>query len=626
MPVIPWAVPAPKRYADPLVTLFNLLTNPFYLLAVDPAATDQRVDDAALTGTLTSDQARARIAILDPSQRLAFELSYPIDSQPKQIEALYRAISRHSPAREIQSLAAELGSLSRANLIAHLAADQPASGAILHSLLDAHASIEIPAVFDILRSLRSTAGWVAPSLVSVNDGVQALLQLQVRAAIAGYANPEQAAAQICTCISEILAEPGQYHLEALARLVAAYREHAGNRLAKSISQIQEACAALRGNPGDVESRGEMAAAVRAWVTIYLPLFIFDRQNTAEEELAVCADHVRDVVGDLIDEHHFDAALCVAQSARDAFAPLPDIAAEFDKAIPLIEQWSRETQLDELHLCIDQIASDPEALDSILKNGFGPESVDDGKRLWESFLETTRQATSEDDEPWLMVRNLAYHLAQHAQRGSVAKAILMGLIAHGEQVSVSPTVLAELERELRKIASPLLPPRPSQEVVRKPSRFAREEVSGGQRVVRPARVKFVVALLGALGTAAALYYGADRLRSFVPLRAVSPRQSAAETETIPAVGTGQHLELSGVRYCHYQEERLKIMKPDVKSPEDARAFNLLIVDYNSRCSDFFFKDADLEVVKAEIAASRGRLEADAKAIISSWPGHTPLARN
>jgi hypothetical protein len=625
VPAIPWAVPAPKRYADPLVTLFNLLTNPFYLLAVDPAATNQRVDDAVRTGTLTSDQARARIAILDPSQRLAFELSYPIDSQPKQIEALYKAISDHSPASEIQSLAAELGSLSRANLIAHLAADQPASGAILHSLLDAHASIEIPAVFDILRSLRSTAGWVAPSLVSVNDGVQALLQLQVRAAIAGYANPEQAAAQICTCISEILAEPGQYHLEALARLVAAYREHAGNRLAKSISQIQEACAALRGNPGDVESRGEMAAAMRAWVAIYLPLFIFTRQTAADEELAVCADHVRDVVGDLIDEHHFDAALGVAQSARDAFAPLPDIAAEFDKAIPLIEQWSREASLDELQLCIDQIAIDPVALDSILKNGFGPGSVDDGQRFWESFLETTRPATSEDDEPWLMVRDLAGHLAEHAQRGSVAKAILMGLIAHGEQVSVSPTVLAELERELQKIESPPSPPRPLQEVERKPSRFARGEVSGRPRV-GPAKVKFVVALLGAFGTAAALYYGGERLRSLVPLRAVSPGQSAAEAETIPAVGTGQHLELSGVRYCHYQEERLKIMKPDVKSPDDARAFNLLIVDYNSRCSDFFFKDADLAVVKAEIAASRGRLEADAKAIISTWPGHTPLARN
>ena len=164
---------------------------------------------------------------------------------------------------------------------------------------------------------------------------------------------------------------------------------------------------------------------------------------------------------------------------------------------------------------------------------------------------------------------------------------------------------------------------------KPSAAPPSGAAGGVTVsdeLSALRVKFVVALLGALGTAAALYYGADRLRSFVPLRAVSPRQSAAETETIPAVGTGQHLELSGVRYCHYQEERLKIMKPDVKSPEDARAFNLLIVDYNSRCSDFFFKDADLEVVKAEIAASRGRLEADAKAIISSWPGHTPLARN
>jgi hypothetical protein len=136
----------------------------------------------------------------------------------------------------------------------------------------------------------------------------------------------------------------------------------------------------------------------------------------------------------------------------------------------------------------------------------------------------------------------------------------------------------------------------------------------------------MAMVGALGTAAALYYGGDRLRSLVQQPAATSSRAMSDAETIPAVGTGQHLDLSGVRYCHYQEERLKIMKPDVKSPEDARAFNLLVVDYNSRCSDIFFKDADLAVVKAEIAANQERLAADAKTIISTWPGHTPVAKN
>jgi len=614
------------------VALFNLLTNPFYLLAVDPAATNQQVDDAVRNCALGSEQARAQIAILDPSQRLSLELSYPIDSQPKQIEALYKALSRHAPADEVLQLSTELGPLSRANLIAHLAADRPASAAVLSALVDAHASIEIPAVFAILRSLRAAAGWIAPSLVNVNDGVQALLALHTQAAIASYASPENAAEKMSACINQILADTGQYHLEALARLVAAYRARMKPRLETDVPRIEKACEALRQAPDDVESLDALAAAMRDWAAIYRPLILFHRdQDAGDEAIAECTDRVRDVIGDLVEGHDYDTALSVAGSARDAFAVLPETAAEFDKAIPIIEQWSRDAIWDRLHLCIDAIAGDPTSLDSVLETGFGSESIGVAQELWESFLETTGLATSDADEPWLMICDLAAHLADHSHRSAVATAVLSGLIAHAEQVSVSPTVLEGLEQGLQSIkrsAPPAQPPPPSppQEIEQiRPSQFARELPS--DRRSRPAYSNFAaMAMVGALGTAAALYYGGDRLRSLVQQPAATSSRAMSDAETIPAVGTGQHLDLSGVRYCHYQEERLKIMKPDVKSPEDARAFNLLVVDYNSRCSDIFFKDADLAVVKAEIAANQERLAADAKTIISTWPGHTPVAKN
>jgi hypothetical protein len=605
------------------VALFNLLTNPFYLLAVDPAATNQQVDDAVRNCALGSEQARAQIAILDPSQRLSLELSYPIDSQPKQIEALYKALSRHAPADEVLQPSTELGPLSRANLIAHLAADRPASAAILSALVDAHASIEIPAVFAILRSLRAAAGLVSPSLVNVNDGVQALLALHTQAAIASYASPENAAEEMSACVGQILADTGQYHLEALARLVAAYRAHTSLRLETNANRIQTACTALSHEPGDVEARDELAAALQDWAAIIRPLMLFDGdQEPGDERVAACVDLLRDLIGDLVDDHHYDEALSVARSAREAFAPIRETAEELDQAIPLIGQWSLDAVLNQLQLCIEDIASDPASLDSILETGFGSESIDHAKQLWENFLQSTRLTTSDEDEPWLMVRDLAAHLAEHAQRGFVATALLIGLITHTEQGSASPAVLGALTEELQRIKPP--PPEEVEQIP--PSRFAREEASK-HRLFRPAKATiFAMAMVGVVGTAAALYYEGDRLRSFMPRPAATPGQALTEAETPPAVGTGQHLELSGVRYCLYQEERLKIMKPDVKSPEDARAYNLLVVDYNSRCSDFFFKDADLAVVKAEIAANQERLAADAKAIISTWPGHPPVAGN
>jgi hypothetical protein len=90
--------------------------------------------------------------------------------------------------------------------------------------------------------------------------------------------------------------------------------------------------------------------------------------------------------------------------------------------------------------------------------------------------------------------------------------------------------------------------------------------------------------------------------------------------MPPVGTGQHLDKDGVRYCYFQKERLRLIKQMTTGPEDARSYNLLIVDYNSRCSDFFYKDEDANQVLAEVSANTSALQIEAKQIVSTWPGH------
>jgi hypothetical protein len=92
------------------------------------------------------------------------------------------------------------------------------------------------------------------------------------------------------------------------------------------------------------------------------------------------------------------------------------------------------------------------------------------------------------------------------------------------------------------------------------------------------------------------------------------------EVVPAVGAGQRLSLSSLRYCRFQEERLRLIKPKVQSAEDTRAFNLLAVDYNSRCSDFLYRDGDAAAVAAELNSNRERLAREAEQIVAAWPGH------
>jgi hypothetical protein len=127
---------------------------------------------------------------------------------------------------------------------------------------------------------------------------------------------------------------------------------------------------------------------------------------------------------------------------------------------------------------------------------------------------------------------------------------------------------------------------------------------------------------------AFYRGFDRPPSSW-FHAASSESGEAPTiyaELMPAVGTGQHLLLAGVRYCLYQEERVRILKELAHSPDDVRAFNLLAVDYNARCSDFFYQDDDLKRVIAEVAAGRDKLAADARNIMADWPGHDTARAN
>jgi hypothetical protein len=89
----------------------------------------------------------------------------------------------------------------------------------------------------------------------------------------------------------------------------------------------------------------------------------------------------------------------------------------------------------------------------------------------------------------------------------------------------------------------------------------------------------------------------------------------DEEIAPAVGTQQRLSLANLRYCRFQEERLRLVKPKAKTPGQIRAFNLLVVDYNSRCSDILFRHDDDAIVRIDIARNQQQLAAEAEQILA-----------
>ena len=146
----------------------------------------------------------------------------------------------------------------------------------------------------------------------------------------------------------------------------------------------------------------------------------------------------------------------------------------------------------------------------------------------------------------------------------------------------------------------------------------------ERPERKPRRKLVKGLfLAAAALAGAgFYFGSSEVPAqwWQPVSNRSDVEIAPEPESMPPVGTGQRYSLPFVRYCHFQAERLKAIQPLAQGAEDTRAYNLLVVDYNARCSDFLYQQQDQALVEAEVSASKSKIEADAKQIISSWPGH------
>jgi hypothetical protein len=617
-----------SRTSNPPSPAFDLLNQPFRILSIDPAATSQRVLDAfemARRNYVATDEvlSSARDDLLDPSRRLDCELAFPLDGPAAEVPALFAALTAGSPTGESLAVANRLAPLARANFLAHIAARRPASSALLFALVESHAFIDATQIFDALKRFRAAAAIPAPALVSVNQGLEKLLGAHASAALAGFEDIDQAIEPVLTCSAHALRRGGAYR-SVLAPLLARYRELIKARQASCVEQIEIAGRALQGRPAEIALLEPLARALGDWVVLCRPLMLVaDGAEPGRPELELAPKQIRLLTADLASRGQYGCALQLASIGIDAFFLMPTVVHELRQDMELIARLAQQAKLEPLLDMIDRLQAAPAAVIVALTAGpFGDAAPEPAKALWEVFLGVLK-ATDETRpvEPWRFVRNFAMHLSGAHGSPAAAASVLLGLLGHGEAVGVNPDVLGALHQDLVAVTPG-----------RRKAGSARPAASAGRRSAALAAALAGLALVAGV-SAVALYEGAGRLPQGW-LRALSGRPGEvapsnpeiAYPEITPAVGTGQHLALPGVRYCHYQAARLEIIKLAARSPEDVRAYNLLVVDYNSRCSDFFYQDKDLAQVNAEVAARRTRFEADAKRIMAGWPRHAPDGSN
>ena len=286
------------------VSRYEVIAGRFQLLAIAPTATNAQVEQAFTTAlgrgaAPDQDLIEARDKILDPAQRLLSELAYPLDSTAGQIGAFYADLAGNVPATELLPAANKLPPLSRANFLALLAARHGADFNLLLAFVDAHAAVDAPAIFEILKDLRTRAGFPTPSLVDVSQGLQELLALHSEAVIIAYDKIQSAASPLLECVREIISSNDQYRLVALHSLLDAYRWSLASLTEKAHHGLDAALTTIKERPDD-SSLNQFETALNDWVSPIAPLILFDaHQHLAHDGFDEVVARARGVLADLI---------------------------------------------------------------------------------------------------------------------------------------------------------------------------------------------------------------------------------------------------------------------------------------------------------------------------------------
>jgi hypothetical protein len=90
-----------------------------------------------------------------------------------------------------------------------------------------------------------------------------------------------------------------------------------------------------------------------------------------------------------------------------------------------------------------------------------------------------------------------------------------------------------------------------------------------------------------------------------------------SETMPPVGTGLTLTRSNIRYCSYQRTRLEGARPMINTDVQGQRFNAAINDYNSRCTQYRYRQSDKDAVETELLGKQWALEAEGRSLAISW---------
>jgi len=636
--------------------LFDLRTNPFAVVGLTPRDGPDaiaRAVEAQLADTAADEDRlrRAQQSLIALRPRLQAEVAWLIGLAPSRAQAILAALGRDD-LNALTSTLPALPALSRANLAAHLAHHRP-SEAIVRTLIEAYDEIVHDELTGLINAERAVARLPSVAADLVQEVLRAIRESHLEAAQAAViADPHPGRLMTRLVESWINAE-GQARdfLEALAER---YDRWSAPILGRIEERLDAAADRLRAHPKRGEALEEIVRALVEWDEHSQPRqLLFGHKRLDEPRSRGLADKLRSLAVWLANEQQeYQRALVITKALLVTFPELPDVDAQLQKDVKTLEELVRQSE--ETKLLADltdaiEAARDCATLGREIECGnFGPGAGGVAGRLYAAFAKTVRRAMGHEhaDLPWHAVRQLAIEL-HNEHKETEAAFRLITAIRSFTKPQPSPEIADRLQEDEATLRRELLwrevrvliearrwtvareRLRALEALAAEPAQ--RQEIAAVREEIRRRRSGMVKRRIA--WTAVAAFFGVIWLANLdspsPPSRAANPparSSSAGNTEIAPPIGQDLLLTPDQIRYCLFQGERLDAFRLVLTSNAQIDRFNQLIADWNSRCSSYRYRPADMRARERELEAQKGRLQGEGRslAIVDVPPSLDPYA--
>ncbi len=91
---------------------------------------------------------------------------------------------------------------------------------------------------------------------------------------------------------------------------------------------------------------------------------------------------------------------------------------------------------------------------------------------------------------------------------------------------------------------------------------------------------------------------------------------------PPFGQNNVLSVAQIRWCLREDIRIETLRPLTTTNEEVDQFNTIVTNYNSRCSNFQYRQGTLDRARREVEPLRGQIVAGARGMIRWSPSTGP----